>query len=57
MTADPDVLAYLHWDETTPLTKQGVEFNLASAGTVTIGFVVSNEEGARVKIKSVSLEK
>ena len=57
MMTDPDVLAYLHWDETTPLTKQGVEFNLASAGTVTIGFVVSNEEGARVKIKSVSLEK
>lgn len=57
MDTDPNVLAYLYWDETTPLTKQDVEFELTSAETVTIGFVVSNDEGARVKIKSVSLAK
>lgn len=55
LETDPKVLAYLHWDETIELTKQGMEFNVSSTAPITIGFVVSNEENARVKIKSVSL--
>lgn len=55
--SDPDVLAYLHWDETTEIAKQGMTFEVSESGPVTIGFVVSNDEGGRVKIKSVSLAK
>ena len=55
--SNPNVIAYLHWDETTELVKQGMEFEVSASGPVTIGFVVSNDEGGRVKIKSVSLAK
>jgi len=34
-----------------------MEFEVLASGPVTIGFVVSNDEGGRVKIKSVSLAK
>ena len=55
--SNPNVIAYLHWDETIEITKQGMEFEVLASGPVTIGFVVSNDEGGRVKIKSVSLAK
>lgn len=55
--SNPNVIAYLHWDETIEITKQGMAFEVLASGPVTIGFVVSNDEGGRVKIKSVSLAK
>lgn len=53
--SDPNVLGYLHWDETVTLTQQSVEFDVPSDTDVTIGFVVSEPADSRVKIKSVSL--
>lgn len=54
---DPDVIGYYHWNESIEEKQYGVEFSLDMPQDVTIGFVVSNTEGSRMKIKSVSLSK
>lgn len=57
MAADPNVLAFMQWDETTEIVQQSMEFSLESAGKVTMGFVVSAPVDSRVQIRSVSLAK
>ncbi len=57
ITTDTDIISYYHWNKSIDEMKYGVEFNLDSPQNVTIGFVVSNVSGARVKIKSVFLSK
>ncbi len=57
MASDPDVLAFVQWDETAEITQHSMEFSLEAAGTVTMGFVVSAPVDSRVQIRSVSLSK
>jgi len=57
LATDPDVIGYYNWNENIAEDKYGVEFELTQPQDITIGFVVSNEEAARVKIKSVFLSR
>lgn len=55
--SDINVLAYYHWNTNISSSTNEVYFTLASAQTVTIGFVVTNAAKSEIKINSVFLFK
>jgi len=62
LATDPDVIGFYHWDSELERGDEfGVEFDVTSQQTLTIGFVVSasneNSPKGRVKIESVFLYK